>query len=158
MDCARLSERLAPQWAVQGCVHTDSAAVCVLSLLVLLGQRLDNESGRELWGCSASVRPLLNMPPNGLPDRASSGQLGHRPSSDGEHVLGPEIALLRAQLKAVSRQRDDLERDVENLCMQGSFSFSSSSVLSDRILNAERELSAARSQVRHLACLAECTA
>lgn len=90
------------------------------------------------------------MKANGLPPRTASGQLSHKVSSDGD-VLGPEIALLKAQLKAITRQRDDLERDVESLCMQGSFSFSSSSVLSDRILIAERELSNARSQVRQLA-------
>ena len=54
----------------------------------------------------------------GVPMRAGS-KAGRQ--SDGE-VLGPEIALLRAQLRAITSQRDDLERDVENLCMQVSCS------------------------------------
>ena len=66
---------------------------------------------------------------------------------DGATESNTELIKLRAELKSVCQHRDELERDVENLCMQGSFSFSSSSVLSDRIRQAEREVAKMTSQV-----------
>ena len=71
---------------------------------------------------------------------------------DGASEVNTELIKLRAELKSVCQHRDELERDVENLCMQGSFSFSSSSVLSDRIRQAEREVAKMTSQV---CCTAE---
>lgn len=49
----------------------------------------------------------------------------------------------------VKAERDDLEKDVENLCMQnGNASiFSRSAVLSERIYSTDKELSKAKKQV-----------
>ncbi len=59
------------------------------------------------------------------------------------------ISTLRQELKRVSQHRDDLERDVENLCMQNDSSsvFSSSLIVSERIYSTEKELSKTKSQL-----------
>ena len=59
------------------------------------------------------------------------------------------ISDLRQQLKRVSQHRDELERDVENLCMQNDSSsiFSSSMIVSERIFSTEKELSKTKSQL-----------
>ncbi|KAL3159975.1 hypothetical protein ABBQ38_010362 [Trebouxia sp. C0009 RCD-2024] len=56
---------------------------------------------------------------------------------------------LEKQLSKVTLQRDELQRDVETLCMQGSGNsiFDSSSVLSERIYANEQEISKTRSQL-----------
>ena len=56
---------------------------------------------------------------------------------------------LEATIRRVTQERDDLARDVESLCLQGDsyFSFSSSSVLSERISLTEKQLSMAQYQV-----------
>lgn len=61
-----------------------------------------------------------------------------------------EIKVLRRQISELQQERDDLARDVENLCMHTTAytTFSSSSVLQERIYVAEKELSGARSQLR----------
>lgn len=53
-------------------------------------------------------------------------------------------------LTQVKAQRDDLEKDVENLCMQnGNASiFSRSAVLSERIYSTDKELAKVKKQVR----------
>ena len=57
---------------------------------------------------------------------------------------------LEGLLKQVRKERDDLQRDVEALCLQGDgyLSFSSSSVLSERITIAEKQLSVTQSKVK----------
>lgn len=56
---------------------------------------------------------------------------------------------LEKQLSKVTLQRDELQRDVETLCMQGSGNsiFDSSSVLSERIYANEQEISKTRSRL-----------
>ena len=58
---------------------------------------------------------------------------------------------LESLLKQVTKERDELQRDVEALCLQGDgyLSFSSSSVLSERITIAEKQLSVTQAKVRH---------
>ena len=57
-----------------------------------------------------------------------------------------DVKALRKQLTRLTLERDELQRDVENLCMQGSGNsiFDSSSVLSERIYSTEQELSRAK--------------
>ncbi len=54
-----------------------------------------------------------------------------------------KLKQLEKQLSKVTLQRDELQRDVETLCMQGSGNsiFDSSSVLSERIYSNEQEIS-----------------
>ena len=63
--------------------------------------------------------------------------------------MADQIKELEANLRRVTRERDELQRDVEGLCLQGDgyLSFSSSSVLGERITLVERQLSMAQSQV-----------
>ena len=57
-------------------------------------------------------------------------------------------AELEKQLAKAEKERDDLARDVEALCMQsGSSIFDGSMVLSERIFSAEKELSKVKAQV-----------
>ncbi|KAK9828250.1 hypothetical protein WJX74_005694 [Apatococcus lobatus] len=67
------------------------------------------------------------------------------PGTDPDKV----ISGLRLELKRVSQHRDELERDVENLCMQNDSSgiFSSSLIVSERIYSTEKELSKTKSQL-----------
>ena len=60
-----------------------------------------------------------------------------------------KLKQLEKQLSKVTLQRDELQRDVETLCMQGSGNsiFDSSSVLSERIYSNEQEISKTRSQL-----------
>lgn len=60
-----------------------------------------------------------------------------------------KLKQLEKQLSKVTLQRDELQRDVETLCMQGSGNsiFDSSSVLSERIYANEQEISKTRSQL-----------
>lgn len=60
-----------------------------------------------------------------------------------------KLKQLEKQLSKVTIQRDELQRDVETLCMQGSGNsiFDSSSVLSERIYANEQEISKTRSQL-----------
>ena len=60
-----------------------------------------------------------------------------------------KLKQLEKKLSQVTLQRDELQRDVESLCMQGSGGsiFDSSSVLSERIFSNEKELSKTRSQL-----------
>lgn len=60
-----------------------------------------------------------------------------------------KLKQLEKQLIKVTLQRDELQRDVETLCMQGSGNsiFDSSSVLSERIYANEQEISKTRSQL-----------
>ena len=60
-----------------------------------------------------------------------------------------KVKQLEKRLSQVTLQRDELQRDVESLCMQGSGGsiFDSSSVLSERIFSNEKELSKIRSQL-----------
>lgn len=71
--------------------------------------------------------------------------------SNGSPVTDPDkvITGLRQELKRVSQHRDELERDVENLCMQNDSSsiFSSSLIVSERIYSTEKELSKTKSQL-----------
>ena len=66
-------------------------------------------------------------------------------------MTGTEARLkqLEKQLSKVTLQRDELQRDVETLCMQGSGNsiFDHSSVLSERIYANEQEISKTRSQL-----------
>lgn len=59
------------------------------------------------------------------------------------------VRQLEITLKRVTKERDDLSRDVESLCLHGDgyVSFSSSSVLSERIALAEKQLTMTQSQV-----------
>ena len=60
----------------------------------------------------------------------------------------PATAELEKQLAKAEKERDDLARDVEALCMQsGSSIFDGSMVLSERIFSAEKELSRVKAQV-----------
>ena len=65
--------------------------------------------------------------------------------------MGDEVKQLQVSLKRVTQERDDLARDVESLCLQGDsyLSFSSSSVLCERISLAEKQLSMVQSQVKN---------
>ena len=59
-------------------------------------------------------------------------------------------AELEKHLAKAEKERDDLARDVEALCMQsGSSIFDGSMVLSERIFSAEKELSRVKAQVGH---------
>eukprot|EP00884_Botryococcus_braunii_P015731 jgi/Botrbrau1/2841/Bobra.0125s0048.3 len=59
------------------------------------------------------------------------------------------VKQLQKELATVKAERDDLEKDVENLCMQnGNASiFSRSAVLSERIYSTDKELSKAKKQL-----------
>lgn len=58
------------------------------------------------------------------------------------------VAELEKELARAIKERDELARDVEALCMQsGSSIFDGSMVLSERIFQAEKELSKLRDQV-----------
>lgn len=54
-----------------------------------------------------------------------------------------DVKELAKQLARVTQERDELQRDLENLCLQGGGNsiFDSSSVLSERIYSTEKELS-----------------
>lgn len=59
-----------------------------------------------------------------------------------------KLKQLEKRLSQVTLERDELQRDVESFCMQGSGGiFDSSSVLSERIYSNEKELSKTRSQL-----------
>lgn len=81
--------------------------------------------------------------------------MAHRQgSSSAAEINGAEddVKALRKQLTRLTLERDELQRDVENLCMQGSGNsiFDSSSVLSERIYSTEQELSRAKAQLAGL--------
>ena len=63
--------------------------------------------------------------------------------------MNERMKQLEVALKRTTQERDDLARDVESLCLQGDsyFSFSSSSVLGERISLTEKQLSMTQSQV-----------
>lgn len=59
------------------------------------------------------------------------------------------ISELEKQLAAVTRERDDLHRDVEALCLsRGSHMFSSSYVISEKLVNLEEELKQLRKECK----------
>ena len=66
-----------------------------------------------------------------------------------EHAQPEErVRELEKQLATLQQERDDLTADVEALCMQGdSGIFNSSSVLTERIHQSEREGNKLRAQV-----------
>lgn len=69
-----------------------------------------------------------------------------------EEALEARVKDLEKQLSNITFQRDELQRDVESLCMQGSMgsTFSASSVLSDRIITSENELAKVSCSSLHL--------
>lgn len=60
--------------------------------------------------------------------------------------MADHVSQLETTLKRVTQERDELARDVESLCLQ-SENFFSSSVLSERITLAEKQLAMTQTQV-----------
>ena len=92
--------------------------------------------------------------------RSSPSSISHLVHLYGVQVdeqADARVQQLEKQLTVALAERDDLARDVENLCMQsGSSIFDGSMVLSERIFSAEKELSQVKVQVGCLTATHSC--